>query len=101
MDDCQPLPMRMPDVNEIFSSPAKSVVYRRKLELKAKLESGSTYCRFKRLLPGAFNVGLIGSACTALPWCAGEPPGAWTRTPRGACRAPSAGAYTPPLFGSI
>ena len=42
-------------------------VYRRKLILKAKSESGSYYLSFKRLVPGGFNMGLIGSACTALP----------------------------------
>jgi len=25
------------------------------------------FCRFQRIVPGAFNVGLIGSTCTALP----------------------------------
>jgi hypothetical protein len=34
-------------------------VKRRKLKLKAKLESSSSYSSFKRLVPGAFNVGLI------------------------------------------
>jgi hypothetical protein len=33
--------------------------------LKAKLESGSSYFSFKRLVPGAFNVVLIVSTCTA------------------------------------
>jgi len=40
---------------------------RRKLNLKAKIESGVSYFSFKSLIPGAFNVTLIGSACTALP----------------------------------
>ena len=43
------------------------VVQRRKLKLKAKVESGSSCFTFKRLVPGAFNVGFIGSTCTALP----------------------------------
>jgi hypothetical protein len=34
--------------------------------LKAKFRSSSQYGSFKRLVPGAFNVGLIGSA--ALPY---------------------------------
>jgi hypothetical protein len=42
-------------------------VQRRKLKLKASIESGSSYCSFKSLVPGAFNMGLIGSTCTALP----------------------------------
>ena len=42
-------------------------VYRRKLKLKAKFEGGSSYYSFKRLVPGAFNLGLTGSACTASP----------------------------------
>ena len=37
------------------------------VELKAKLESGLPYFSFKSLIPGGFNVGLIGSTCTALP----------------------------------
>ena len=42
-------------------------VWRRKLKLKAKFESSLSYYSFKRLDPGAFNVGFIGSTCTALP----------------------------------
>jgi hypothetical protein len=40
------------------------------LILKAKFESGSSYFSFSRLVPGGFNVGLIGSTCTALPLAA-------------------------------
>ena len=36
--------------------------------MKAKLESGLPDFSFKRLVPGAFNVDLIGSACTVLAW---------------------------------
>ena len=36
--------------------------------LKAKLDSSLSYYSFERLFPGAFNVGFIGSTCTALPW---------------------------------
>jgi hypothetical protein len=46
---------------------ASAFMYRRKLNLKAKFESGLSYVSFKGLMPGAFNVGLIGSSCTALP----------------------------------
>jgi hypothetical protein len=42
-------------------------VYRRKLKLKRKLESGSSHFTSKRLVTGAFSVSLIGSTCTALP----------------------------------
>jgi len=35
--------------------------------MKPKLESSLTCFSFKRLVPDAFNVGLIGSVCTALP----------------------------------
>jgi len=38
-----------------------------KLNLKAKFESSTSHFSFKRLLPGAFNLGFIGSNCTALP----------------------------------
>jgi len=40
---------------------------RRKLTLKAKLESRTTYASFKSYVPGGFNLGLLGSTCTALP----------------------------------
>jgi hypothetical protein len=36
--------------------------------LKPNLESGLSYFRFKRSVPGAFNLDFIGSTCTALPW---------------------------------
>jgi len=39
---------------------------RRKLKLKAKLESISPDFSFKRLVPGAFNVGVAGSTCKQL-----------------------------------
>jgi len=38
------------------------------LILKAKYEACSSNVSFKSLLPGAFNVGFMGSTCTALPW---------------------------------
>jgi hypothetical protein len=38
---------------------------RRKLNLKATFETSLPYSSFKRMVPGAFNVGLIGSTCTA------------------------------------
>jgi len=40
---------------------------RRKFNLKTKLETGSSYFSLKRLVPGTFNMNLIGSTCTALP----------------------------------
>jgi len=45
---------------------------RRKLNLKHQFVSSSPYCSLKRSIPGAFNVGLIGSTCTALPGCPGR-----------------------------
>jgi hypothetical protein len=36
-------------------------------EFGAKPESSLTHFSFKRLVPGAFNVGLTGSTCTTLP----------------------------------
>jgi hypothetical protein len=49
----------------------------RKSNLKAEVENSISQFSFKRSDPGAFNVGLIGSVCTALPctsrglldWC--------------------------------
>jgi hypothetical protein len=37
------------------------------VEMKAMFESGSSCFSVERLIPGAFNLGLIGSICTALP----------------------------------
>jgi len=44
-------------------------LYRRMLKLKAKLESSSSHYSFKSLLvvPGGFNMGFIGSSCSAPP----------------------------------
>jgi hypothetical protein len=47
-------------------------VQRRKLKLKAKFESGSSYFTFKRLHLGAFNVGFIGVTYTAQPRSASD-----------------------------
>jgi hypothetical protein len=46
---------------------SSTVMQRRKLKLKATVESSLPYYSLKRLVTGAFNVGLIGSTCTALP----------------------------------
>jgi len=40
------------------------------LKLKAKLESRISCFSFKHSVLGAFNMGLIGSTCTALPGAA-------------------------------
>ena len=40
---------------------------RRKLNLKAEVESTISHFSFKRLAPGGFNSGLIGSTCTGPP----------------------------------
>jgi len=45
-----------------------AVGWRRKLKLKAQVESDSSCFSVQRLVPGALNVGLIGSTCTKLPW---------------------------------
>jgi hypothetical protein len=37
------------------------------LNLRAKFESSMLQFSFKRLVPGGFNLGFIGSTCTALP----------------------------------
>jgi hypothetical protein len=48
-------------------------MYRRKLQLKANLESGPSYISFKSLDQGAFNPGFIGCTCTALPQWGSQP----------------------------
>jgi len=42
-------------------------VWRRKLRLKAKIESGSSHFSFKRSVPGGFNVSFKGTTCAASP----------------------------------
>ena len=72
-------------VDECFAPAAhrwrrsSTALQRRKLKLKVKFESGPSYFSFKRLDPGAFNMGFIGSTCTALP----------RRRSRGQTRAPT------------
>jgi len=46
---------------------ASALLKRRKFTSKAKFESSISCYGFKRLVPGAFNVGFIESTCTALP----------------------------------
>jgi len=46
------------------------------MNLKARYEGDSSHYSFKRSVPGAFNVGLIGSTCTALPGVVGRSEGA-------------------------
>ena len=52
------------------------------VEFESEFESNSSYFSFKRLVPGAFNLVLIGSTCTALPLVQvlGLRPGAYTRS---------------------
>ena len=42
-------------------------VYWRNLNLKPKFESSPSHLSINGLVPGGFNLGLIGSTCTALP----------------------------------
>jgi len=60
-----------------------SEMWRRKLNLKAEVDSSISHFSFKRLVPGGFNLGFIGSTCTALPRAHWMPPGhrGW-RAPR-------------------
>jgi len=60
--------------------PGEPQLYRRKLKLKPSFESGSAHLSYKRSVPGGFNVGLIGSTCTAQPSAAAS-------AGRAACRA--------------
>jgi len=66
-------------VNSGAAAASVPAVQWRKLILKANLESGTPYFSLKSLVTGAFNVGLIGSACTALPRCRSLPTPAPTR----------------------
>jgi hypothetical protein len=44
-----------------------SLMQRRKLKLKAKVESSISHFSFKRLVSGGFNLGFTVSTYTALP----------------------------------
>ena len=72
MDECEPLPPPPPPRRGLLSeklscaSPARAVLWRRKLNLKAEFESIISHFSFKRLVPGGFNLGLIGSSCSGL-----------------------------------
>jgi hypothetical protein len=48
-------------------APSKAQCVVVQVEFESKLESGLSYVGFKRLVPGGFNLGFIGSTCTALP----------------------------------
>jgi len=50
-----------------FQTRMGPVLERRKLNLKAEVESSASHFSCKRLGPGGFNLGSIGSTCTALP----------------------------------
>jgi hypothetical protein len=55
-----------------MQSPRDGVIFDSRIvaaqaDLKARVESESLTFSFKRLAPGAFNMGLIGSTCTASP----------------------------------
>jgi len=64
VEECEPLPL----VRLVHDDAAVGVeVWWRKLNLKARFESGPSYVSFKSVDPGGFNMGLIGSTCTALP----------------------------------
>jgi len=56
-----------------LASTRSAMVYRCMLNLKAKSLSYSSGFSFTRFVPGGFNVGLIGSTCTALPWRRARP----------------------------
>ena len=47
--------------------PTTALMLRRKLHLKAEVESSIPHFSFKRFVTGGFNLDLIGSTCTALP----------------------------------
>jgi len=53
----------------VHCEPARddAIVWRRKLNLKAKSESAPSFLSFKSTDPGSFNTGLIGPICTAPP----------------------------------
>ena len=46
------------------SRSACALLWRRKLNLKAEVESSVSHFSFKRFVPGGFNLGFIGSTCT-------------------------------------
>ena len=67
MDEGKPPPAPMRPAATSSRVLTATSMKRRKLKLKANLESDFSNYSFKRLVPGAFNVGLIGSTCTTSP----------------------------------
>ena len=63
MDECKPLPMTPLGV----TPPGVVLGVAAQVEFESKFESDLKCFSFKRLVPGTFNTGLIGSTCTALP----------------------------------
>jgi hypothetical protein len=66
VDDCKLLPVTCSELNSIIRI-SLPWVERRTLNVRAKFERSLSYCSYKCLFPGAFNVGLIGSTCPDLP----------------------------------
>ena len=61
MDECKPLPRTTATSLAWRGSHTRAVLWRRKLNLKAKFESSISHFSFKRLVPGGFNLGFRGS----------------------------------------
>jgi len=60
-------------------------------DFKAKFESGPSYFSFRRLVPGAVNVGFTGSACTSLPSAGPTRPPGTAAAAAGPARPPGRG----------
>jgi hypothetical protein len=74
-----PWSRQTPRLNIAFGNPVSApLVQRRKFEFESKIEATVKAVYHNLVLSaldtGAFNLGLIGSTCTALPWCATERP---------------------------
>jgi hypothetical protein len=67
-----------------------TLMWRRKLNLKANFEGSSSYYSFKRLVSGVLSLGFKGPTCTALPW-------GWPRRRPSPRRAPPACTHRPPV----
>ena len=68
MDERKPLPAAAAHgVHAVPRATGQRQDVAAQVELKATIVSSLLYYSIKRSVPGGFNVGLIGSTCTALP----------------------------------
>ena len=102
MDECKPLPGAAGYASgpppRFSNGHTRTTLWRLKLYLKAKLESGSSHLTFRRLVPGRFNLGLRGASCTSVPCVAAVSGNTRRLQGPGRCSSPLHPRYFNPCF---